>query len=373
MSQFEATRIVDDQGRVVIQDIFALRIVIVAHISRARNVRHIQQQLHPVRAVLFWTYGAPSPVKAFENMARAWDYEEPGVSHLVILQDDVRLTSQFWRVLSSALIDSPSNIICLFTEWLSVTANLQRVAALSGFGTCEIADRYIPLVAAIYPVDMANYLAAVPQLALQDDVHAHRACQEGGLSPLATAQSVVEHVGSTSLLSPSTSRRRLAAIQMSMTLGSGGTLRTDVVPGLVRSAPGPLSQVFADGRWCLQSYAKHFGAVDRVRLTDIVGYAPKRVRLSNLTIGHFVARFGVAQALSTYQCGSAQIPGDSSIENAKLMQKVRRSVANRLAWSLGDDIGWRRIHRRDFSWMAGVLYREISKEDSNNVDSFSTS
>ncbi|GHJ47880.1 hypothetical protein Cs7R123_52220 [Catellatospora sp. TT07R-123] len=135
--------------------------------------------------------GPPSALRAARL---AWRLADPGATHRVLVQDDMRLADGFAALVRRAAAAQPESILCLFTEWGSRTSPAVRLAALAGAGWAPLLDPYVPTTAVVLPTAVAHALAEFPaEPGEPDDVLLLRFTRVHGLTPLVSCPNLVEH------------------------------------------------------------------------------------------------------------------------------------------------------------------------------------
>lgn len=109
-----------------------------------------------------------SPDDALSNVLSAWRDVPPGATHHLVLQDDVTLCPGFLDKLERALSGSPGGCFSMFCEWGSKTAQLVRMAALSGAGWATVADPWLPAPAVVMTAELACGFAAFLERRVRD-------------------------------------------------------------------------------------------------------------------------------------------------------------------------------------------------------------
>ncbi|MBV1854822.1 hypothetical protein [Catellatospora tritici] len=134
------------------------------------------------------------PPGALRTARLAWARADPGATHRVLVQDDMRLADGFAALVRRAAAAQPEAILCLFTEWGSRTSPAVRLAALAGVGWAPLLDPYVPTTAVVLPTAVAHALAEFPaEPAEPDDVLLLRFTRAHGLTPLVSCPNLAEH------------------------------------------------------------------------------------------------------------------------------------------------------------------------------------
>ncbi|GAA2360325.1 hypothetical protein Cme02nite_37420 [Catellatospora methionotrophica] len=141
------------------------------------------------------------PRSALRVARLAWRGADPGCTHRLLVQDDMRLAPGFARLVRAAVAAQPDSVLCLFTEWGSRTAPAVRLAALAGAGWVPLLDPYVPTTAVVLPTAVAHALAAFPaEPGEPDDVLLLRFARANGLTPLVSCPNLAEHEQGDSLV-----------------------------------------------------------------------------------------------------------------------------------------------------------------------------
>jgi hypothetical protein len=99
---------------------------------------------------------APSTLR---TSRAAWAAADPDATHHLVLQDDIELVPGFADHVRQAVAHLPQAGLAFFTEWGSRTADMLRVAAITGMTWTECVDRYIPTQAVVLPTALARSFA----------------------------------------------------------------------------------------------------------------------------------------------------------------------------------------------------------------------
>ena len=137
--------------------------------------------------------GPPSSLRASQvAFSHAADADS---THHLVLQDDVRVSSDFSASVRRAVEKHPEAAISFFVEWGSRTAYLARWAVLTGAGTVPVINPYMPTLALVLPretaIDMAHFMDTAP--GRSDDRAALRFLRRRGVPTLAAVPDLVEH------------------------------------------------------------------------------------------------------------------------------------------------------------------------------------
>ncbi|WP_144119244.1 hypothetical protein [Catellatospora sichuanensis] len=141
------------------------------------------------------------PRSALRTARLAWRRADPGCTHRLLVQDDMRLAPGFARLVRAAVAAQPDRILCLFTEWGSRTSPAVRLAALTGAGWVPLLDPYVPTTAVVLPTAVAHALAEFPaEPGEPDDVLLLRFARKHGMTPLVSSPNLAEHEQGDSLI-----------------------------------------------------------------------------------------------------------------------------------------------------------------------------
>lgn len=118
-------------------------------------------------------------------------------THLLCIQDDALPQERFHGKTVEAIADYPENIVCLFVPGFPRERRRMEMARAAGQRYIQFrASAYLPLVATVYPAEVAHGLLAWsdnPRLRGADDSIAARYCRFRRLFPVATVPCLVEH------------------------------------------------------------------------------------------------------------------------------------------------------------------------------------
>lgn len=139
-----------------------------------------------------------SPDHALRTALRAWHSVAAGATHHLVLQDDVVPCPRFVERLGSAIDCDPARPFALFSEWGSKTAQVIRLAALSGCGWAEVADSFLSAPAVLMPAGMAREFAEFLARRMSDGEKRdafllHHYLRSVGWDPVVCVPNLVEH------------------------------------------------------------------------------------------------------------------------------------------------------------------------------------
>jgi hypothetical protein len=178
-----------------------LSAAVMTHPSRRTAAEQLRDQ-HPELHLKVVEDPDPSgPPRAQRTARLAWAAVDPGATHHLVVQDDMLLVEGVAKRTRQAAAAKPDEILCLFSEWGSRTANAVRLGALEGVSWVPVIDPYIPTAAVILPAATARALADFPaDEATPDDVVLLNYARANGLHPLVSVPNLAEHAGSDSLV-----------------------------------------------------------------------------------------------------------------------------------------------------------------------------
>lgn len=140
-------------------------------------------------------YGKPSPLRTYRLCVQP----SPEHSHLVILQDDVRLCAEFDVALTRLLAHDPDRLIALFVGGAPRrSAHEMRLAHGRGKPLAELGRMdWVPTVALVWPMALAaefsKHLGRVSHDMWADDPIVGSWASRKRIQMLATVPSLVEH------------------------------------------------------------------------------------------------------------------------------------------------------------------------------------
>lgn len=139
--------------------------------------------------------GRPSPLRTAK---RAWAAIDPGATHHLVLQDDVRTVPGFAVQLHAAIERRPSHGVSLFCLWHTPhNSYLVRRAAVAGAAYAPLSPReWTPTQGFVLPVAharaLAEYLAGIPDEVQDDDEMIVIFCRERGIPVVATVPHLMD-------------------------------------------------------------------------------------------------------------------------------------------------------------------------------------
>jgi hypothetical protein len=140
--------------------------------------------------------GRPSPLRTAK---RAWSRIEPGATHHLVLQDDVRPVPGFAAQLQEAVRHRPAHGVSLFCLWHTPhNSYLVRRAAVAGASYAPLSlDEWTPTQGFVLPVpiarELAEHLAGIPDEVQDDDEMIVIFCRERGIPVVATVPHLMDH------------------------------------------------------------------------------------------------------------------------------------------------------------------------------------
>ncbi|GAA4715809.1 hypothetical protein [Phytohabitans rumicis] len=140
--------------------------------------------------------GPPSPLRTAK---RAWRAVEDGVTHHLVLQDDILLVRDFAAQLRRAVAQRPGHGISLYSHWDSPqNSYLVRRAAMAGSPFAPLSrHEWTPTQGFVLPAararELADYLAGIPDEVKDDDEMVVNYCREHDVPVVATVPHLVDH------------------------------------------------------------------------------------------------------------------------------------------------------------------------------------
>ncbi|WP_433331258.1 hypothetical protein [Spirillospora sp. CA-294931] len=140
--------------------------------------------------------GVPSPLRTAK---RAWADIEDGVTHHLVLQDDIVPVPGFAAQLRAAVAARPDHGISMYSHWDSPqNSYLVRRAAVAGTAWAPLAPaEWTPTQGFVLPVDQARrlaaYLAGIPDDVQDDDEMVVIFCRKQGVPVAATVPHLLDH------------------------------------------------------------------------------------------------------------------------------------------------------------------------------------
>lgn len=120
-------------------------------------------------------------------------------SHLLVLQDDAWPCDNFAASVRAAIAEKPERIICLFMSGASILNRRMNIARKAGERWMEFPQTtYIPLVAVVYPAEVARQIPAFADkkkipVSRVDDAVVGMFCRAHRLTATVTVPSLVQH------------------------------------------------------------------------------------------------------------------------------------------------------------------------------------
>lgn len=147
---------------------FRVSTAVVSHPRRAGDVARLRGHEPRLRmSVHTGSSPEPSADNALSNVLAAWRAVADSATHHMVLQDDVTPCPGFLAHLETAIDGDPDRAFSMFCEWGSKTAQLVRIAALTGAGWAAMADPWVPAPAVVMPAEQARGFAAY----LEEHIH----------------------------------------------------------------------------------------------------------------------------------------------------------------------------------------------------------
>ncbi|MFC9992734.1 hypothetical protein ACFXKV_05095 [Streptomyces globisporus] len=184
------------------QDI-ALSAAVMAH-PRRRKAAYALRDAHPdlgLRVIL--DPDPEGPPATIRTARQAWGAVEEGATHHLVVQDDVELCDGFAAAVTQAIASKPTSPLVLFTSWGSRTAQVVRLAALTGESWAPVVDRFVPPVALVLSAsearDFARY-AETLDLTVTDGKALTTFLTARGADAYVSVPNLVEHDSEDSLM-----------------------------------------------------------------------------------------------------------------------------------------------------------------------------
>lgn len=168
---------------------------VMTHPSRRAGGDRVLAAVSSLRPTLALDPDPTGPPSALRTAQIAWSQADPASTHHVVLQDDVVVSADFERRLIDVLTARPHDIIGLFCDWGSRTAQLARMAVWTGSSFAPIVNSSVTAVAIVMPTGLATEFAKylLEQTTDRDSLAVATFAQEHGLAPLVCIPSLVEH------------------------------------------------------------------------------------------------------------------------------------------------------------------------------------
>lgn len=130
-----------------------------------------------------------------------WAIGMPGLTHLLVIQDDALPVSRFYERVATAVAERPGELLCLYVpERPAYMGRAMHVAQQAGERFAQIpGGMFVPLVAAVWPVWMAEeclaWVASTPTTRSRrcDDAQVARFMRTRRYRALGVVPSLVEH------------------------------------------------------------------------------------------------------------------------------------------------------------------------------------
>ncbi|MBB1259188.1 hypothetical protein H3147_10095 [Streptomyces sp. OF8] len=120
-----------------------------------------------------------------------------------MVQDDVELCDGFAAAVTQAIASKPNSPLALFTSWGSRTAQVVRLAALTGESWAPVVDRFVPPVALVLPAPEARDFARHTEtldLTVTDGKALTNFLESRGADAYVSVPNLVEHDSEDSLM-----------------------------------------------------------------------------------------------------------------------------------------------------------------------------
>jgi hypothetical protein len=176
-----------------------LGVTIMHHPRRRDRIPALLQACAPLHARVVTDpdpAGVPSPLRTAK---RAWAQIPDGVTHHLVLQDDIRLVRNFADRLVAAIAQRPDHGISLYSHWDSPqNSYLVRRATIAGSPWVPLSrHEWTPTQGFVLPAAharrLAEYLAGIPDEVKDDDEMVVIFCRERSIPVVATVPHLVDH------------------------------------------------------------------------------------------------------------------------------------------------------------------------------------
>jgi len=171
---------------------------VMTHPKRLPGARQVLARLAPLEARLAVDPQPDGPPTSMRSAQIAFAVGEAGVTHHLVVQDDVWLPEGFADAACQAMSLHPDRPISFFVEWGSPTATLARWAALTGVNWVPVINPYVPTLALALPrrlsTELARYLQDEATAEMADDIAVRRFLRRAGKSALVAVPNLVEHL-----------------------------------------------------------------------------------------------------------------------------------------------------------------------------------
>jgi hypothetical protein len=209
----------------------SIGISIMYHPRRRDGVERIREACLPLIAVPVEDpdpTGIPSPIRTAK---KAWATIASGVTHHLVLQDDLVLAPDFASRLQGLVERFPDRPASLCVGDSAPYNSFQtRLAPMAGQSWTNLVPwEWVPTLGLLMPwetaADLASFLEGFGDDYVADDEAIRQFCVERGLQPVAAIPHLLDHVGERSLVGNEHDGLRKAAVPFAERPG-GGTLPT---------------------------------------------------------------------------------------------------------------------------------------------------
>jgi hypothetical protein len=174
-----------------------LSAAIMTHPSRSAWAEQLRSTCPELGLVVVTDPDPTGPPATLRTARLAWQSVSDEATHHLVFQDDVIMCPGFVERLVAAILGRPSDALSLFCEWAGRSANVVRLAALTGHCYAEAVEPYVPSPALVLPADVARgFVGWVDDNATAtdpDDVVMLRYLTAIGVRNLVTAPNLVDH------------------------------------------------------------------------------------------------------------------------------------------------------------------------------------
>ena len=174
---------------------------IMAHPSRAENVRRMLDALNLPDSVVIWD-NRPDGGDAMYTARKAWEYPMPdGCTHRLVLQDDAEICDGFTAIAEQVAGRHTDKVITFMHEG-SIESNERYVPFVFSVGVAiMIPAHLIPKLWAFVDNDLIRYTGPTYDRVIKHDTTCIRLWMANrGVPCVTTVPSIVQHIGDESLV-----------------------------------------------------------------------------------------------------------------------------------------------------------------------------